>query len=242
MLTNIYFQVDPIYKKFVDTSVCAAYHGALSNGYDSTNIKFFEDASRIPSGRTNMVVGWISELTKYMEENGIVVPDPMNIPTDLYRFTDRNVSVITMGQFRSGHNLPIFIKPHSKLKFFDAGVMRKQSSVSFFDHVPDDFLVMTSDVVDIISEWRAFVIDGEIVGLKNYIGDFTRMIDFGFANNIVSQFRSAPISYSIDFGLTSGGETILIECNDAWSVGDYGLDPNVYFQFLRRRWVDIMRT
>jgi hypothetical protein len=53
-------------------------------------------------------------------------------------------------------------------------------------------------------------------------------------------YTNAPISYTIDVGLLENGKTTLIECNDGWSVCDYGLYPEIYFQFLVDRWKQIV--
>ena len=46
-------------------------------------------------------------------------------------------------------------------------------------------------------------------------------------------------SYTLDFGILENGKTILIEVNDAFAIGNYGLEPSDYYYFIRNRWLQI---
>jgi len=159
-----------------------------------------------------------------------------------------NISIQTFGEFKKSHKLPIFIKPYQSVKANDlkdsqnyaSGVITKESSISFYSGMPDDYLVMTSDVVNFVSEYRCFVNRGEIKGIKWYNGDFKRFIDPTTVELIMKLYTNSPISYTIDVGLLENGKTTLIECNDGWSVSDYGLEPELYFRFLVDRWKQIV--
>ena len=52
---------------------------------------------------------------------------------------------------------------------------------------------------------------------------------------MVSCFCSAPAGYSLDVGVTESGETALVEVNDGFSLGTYGLDPIEYAKLLSAR-------
>lgn len=44
-----------------------------------------------------------------------------------------------------------------------------------------------------------------------------------------------PMACSIDIGVTKDGRTLLIECNDAYSLGSYGLQDFKYAKLLSAR-------
>ena len=100
---------------------------------------------------------------------------------------------------------------------------------------------MVSEVVDFVSEYRGYVIKHELKGLKHYNGDFRFFPDVKTIEKAVEDYKSGPAGYSIDFGVTSDGRTLLIECNDGWSLGNYGLDHSMYTNLLTSRWLELMK-
>jgi hypothetical protein len=221
------------------------YAYAAYEGFDfrrSHPIFFFNEIEEVPKSKTNVVVGCIEDTIKYFERVGIPAPTPLNIPEELMGYCKRNVKITTMGNFKKSTELPIFVKPYERLKAFPSGVIRRQSSRSdLFNDVPDDFKVLTSEVIEMVSEYRGFVKRGKLVGLKQYIGDFRVFPDMRVIDECISKYVSAPSAYTIDFAVTDKGETVLIECNDGWSVGSYGLDGEIYADFLMTRWLEIMK-
>ncbi|MMZ67938.1 hypothetical protein D1872_305770 [compost metagenome] len=59
---------------------------------------------------------------------------------------------------------------------------------------------------------------------------------------MVSQFQAAPKGYAVDFGLTDKGETLLVEVNDGYSLGHYGLFSLDYAKLLSARWAELTST
>ena len=45
---------------------------------------------------------------------------------------------------------------------------------------------------------------------------------------------------AIDIGVTASKETILVECNDAYALGSYGLTDFKYAKFISARWSQIL--
>jgi hypothetical protein len=211
--------------------------------YRGNNIKFFEYLDDVPVSKYHVVIGSIEVTSEYFKRLGIEVPSPLNIPFCLAEYTQRNINIIEMGEFRKNETFPIFVKPHSKLKEFSAGVLSKKSSIDmFFNDVPNDSIVLTSEVVNMVSEYRVFVKDNKIVGIKNYIGDFLVFPDIPTILNMIHSYVGSPSAYTLDVAIDDKGETILIECNDGWSVGSYGLDGEVYASFLIKRWVELVTS
>ena len=248
--------------EFPDDWLYAAYVGFKQRGADITT---FENISDVPPGMDNLVVSFIEETETHMINSGVTIPTPLNVPEVLEGYAAPR-KILTMAEFKKETELPIFIKPNAKLKQFPCGVISKESSrQSFFTDVPDETEVMITDVLDIKSEWRGFVHNNKLVGLKHYgDGGFTEFPNDSIIRGAIGLFGAykngdeietynrtdtskkrkiittkAPIAYSIDFAVTSSGATKLIECNDFWSIGNYGLDPTLYTTMLIDRWREI---
>lgn len=51
-----------------------------------------------------------------------------------------------------------------------------------------------------------------------------------------------PAGCALDFGVTEDGRTLLIEMNDGYSLGFYGLEPALYARVLAARWAELNGT
>ena len=102
--------------------------------------------------------------------------------------------------------------------------------------------VYCSEVVKFEAEWRCFVRYGQILSVRQYKGDWRRHYDPEVIENAVKEFRSAPAGYAIDFGLTDDGRTLLIEFNDGYALGCYGLFYIDYAKLLSARWAELTGT
>ena len=206
-----------------------------------TDIVFFEDIEEVPASKFNIVVAYIEDTNKFFERLGLEPKKALNIPEELEKYTGREIRYMTMGEFKKDTQMPVFVKPARRSKEFQAGVLTKQEyKNSFFGSHPDDTPVLVSEVVDFVSEYRGYVIDGKLKGIKHYMGDFRIFPDMNVNDNAIKDYKSQPAGYSIDFGITSDGRTLLIECNDGWSLGNYGLNDVTYSTLLAKRWVQLM--
>jgi hypothetical protein len=50
--------------------------------------------------------------------------------------------------------------------------------------------------------------------------------------------KECPAGYAMDFGLTEDGRTLLVEINDGFALGSYGLDPIQYAKLLSACWAE----
>ena len=137
---------------------------------------------------------------------------------------------------------PIFIKPLTNHKLFTGKVISSFADLVPLASVPDDTDVLVSEVVNYISEYRCFVNRRALIGCKNYTGNFEVLPDFKMVYDSIKQYEEQPMSYSIDFGIDSNGNTSLIEINDGFALGAYGLNPILYCKMIRDRWNEITNT
>lgn len=246
--------------EFPNDLTFTAFIGAQQKGSDD-EIIFFEEIEEVPKGKDvygypYMVITFIEKTIQYLQYCKI---DPsiyasIDIPDELKHLTGRNFEYKTLKQFKQETNLPIFVKSHSKIKAFPSGVISEQSSrKELFNkdqegkELDDEMIVMTSEVVDIVSEYRCFVLNGELMEIKHYQGDFRLFPYIDVIQRMIKEYKSAPIAYTLDVGILINQKdfllkTILIEVNDMWAVGPYGVDPSLYLKLLKRRWLQIFKV
>lgn len=235
----------------VDDWALWAYMGWKNMG---TDIIFFDDIEEVPASKWNIVVGSIEQTNSYFKRLGIPPKMSLNIPTCIERYAGRKITRMKMGEFRKSleegrTNYPFFIKPDGLSKQFLGGIVSKKEIIDmFFTDVQDDVPILASEIVNFVSEYRCYIIEGQIVGINFYLGDFRVFPDMTVIDAAVAEYSSesveyggAPAGYAMDFGVTDDGRTLLIECNDGWSLGNYGLEPSKYCRLLGRRWHELMK-
>ena len=219
----------------------SAYMGFRAKG---GKLILYEDIEEVPISRDNLLVGPIDDTIAYFKRLGFTnIPTAMNVPIELKQYAGRELNYMTMGEFRKQTKFPIFLKPNAIAKEFVAGVMfRAEDVTTIHREVPDDMPVMTSEVVDFVSEYRCYVINGKLVGILFYLGDLRVFPDVKVIDAIIADFKTAPAGYGLDVGITSDGRTLLVECTDGWSIGNYGLEDKLYTKLLSARWVELLNT
>lgn len=223
----------------IDDWAVSAYMGFKEKQMD---IYFFEHIDEVPVSPFNVVVAFIEDTNKYLEKLGLEPKLALNIPDELKEYAGRKTwTGILADLTRERIQLPVFVKPGRKSKEFIAGVITKKETFFVFKDLPDDTPMFFSKVVNFISEYRGYVIDGQLKGLKHYMGDFRIYPDVKIIDAAIAAYKSAPVGYSIDFGVTDKGATLLIECNDGWSLGNYGLNHTTYATLLLKRWIEMTK-
>lgn len=154
--------------------------------------------------------------------------EPIGIPDKLLeqRFTGRSV-------IKSDINSDELSRFISKLdKFFIKSLDRSKSDYTgIYDRIHLESIkdklgqrVLVSDKVDIISEWRCFVLKGKIIDIRQYLGELGKQYDLNKIRQMVLTWTDSPPAYTLDIALTSEGNTIIIEAHNFLSCGLYGFE------------------
>lgn len=108
-----------------------------------------------------------------------------------------------MGEVRRRDDV-VFVKPRHEHKRF-AGHVRDGNVAALAQtaSVPDACVVLVSPVIELVAEWRCFVLRGACVGARPYRGPFDAVPDLARARELVSTYAEAPAAYALDLGLTS---------------------------------------
>lgn len=222
--------------------VACAMYGAIDNSQD-IRLTTFEEVS---SGkfdsliRSNLFVGsveFMREVFSRVGKNDVRLPQNSNRDFKLMTFGDARNIVI------KNTNDKLFVKPVD-IKLFTGFVMDKYSYTSN-SNVPEDSIVMVYDVFSskILSEYRCYIHWNKIVDIRNYSGDLFILPSKDYIESIIySNKTSFPVAYTIDIGILENGENVVVEYNDMWSIGNYGIDNTEYYRLLRDRYFEIIKN
>ena len=114
-----------------------------------------------------------------------------------------------------------FVKSNDQIKYFTELVDCNENGIygtTYSVPIPVGNHQISEYLRGIDSEWRAFVYKGKLVGLQNYCGEFTKFPSVRQINAMISAYKSAPVAYTLDVGVTDLG-TVVIEVHDFFSCG-----------------------
>jgi hypothetical protein len=190
----------------------------------------------------DIVAGSVSFIRAALQSLGKELPRPNPYPPELTNVLRRRVwlggtvaDVLASGQ-------TVFMKPAKRWKLFTGFVVDSPNPPQLHA-ISRREPVWCSEVVTFLSEWRVYVIRGEIqfIGHSPFGGDEAQEINPFVASHAVRDYRG-PAAYAIDFGVLDNGVTALIEVNDGFSVGAYDDIPAAtYFDFVATRWKELAR-
>lgn len=198
-------------------------------------------------GLDAFVAGTMDVMLGAMKQLGVPVPLPDDYPECLEPWFRRKVRKSMLGavldRFDSHVCDPLFIKPAGRTKCFTGFVFTSSDDAYPVGHISRQEPVWCAEVVEWVSEFRVYVIGGEVVGMDRYGGDASILPSAGSIREAVAEYRRsglAPAAYGIDFGVLASGETALVEANDGFSLGAYQIESEPYTELLFTRWRELL--
>ncbi len=226
-------------------AACAMY-GAMDNGLEYRLTTFEE----VASGKfdtliaQHLFVGSVEFMREVFRRVGL---KDVRLPAN----SNRLFELITLGKahLRVAGGEKLFIKPVD-IKLF-TGLVLDGTVHSCLTGLPDDTRVIAYEPfrLPILSEWRIYVHNHKAVDAHNYSGDFTVCPDYGYVDEVIRINKNGglfPVAYTIDIGILGAldngfPESVVVEFNDMWSIGNYGMQNVFYHRLLRDRYFEIMR-
>jgi len=134
-----------------------------------------------------------------------------------------------------------FIKPVEN-KLFTGFVLDNTMVYSCIKDLPDNtpVLVYAPFTSTVVTEYRVYVHKGKMVDIRHYSGDFRLFPNFNILDLFLEENDDFPIAYTMDIGLLEDGQCVVVEFNDMWAIGNYGIDNDLYFKLLKDRYFEIM--
>lgn len=188
------------------------------------------------------VFAGVTIFRKIIDKLGINYPPFDCYPEVLQPYYGRNLRRSTLGVEKSKFhkdNVSVFIKPVLPKQFI-GNVWKSIINLIPLAAVPDDAEVWVCEPIKIESEFRVYVHDGEILGVKHYYGDWNKVPSKEFVEEVVKNYKPSPCAYGVDVGVKSDGGSFVIESNDGCNLGNYGLDSIHYGEMIVSRWFEIV--
>ena len=163
----------------------------------------------IPVGSVEFCLDWYRRM-------GVYAIPPLNIPDFLDPLVKRR---IFRGSF-TAEGIRCFGKSRTAIK--------SDLNGWYTEYHGDEPMQFTGEVKDIRSEWRLFVCDGEILGLKCYAGQAFLPPDMEYCKSVVDAVdRNGGLrAYALDVMVLGNGDTDILELHDFFACGLYGFsDP-----------------
>lgn len=234
-----YGQIEPEHK--------AVFSVLKDRGVDCQTIKLVQVKNgQLETGNGVLFVGDHDFIKAALKRSEISVVPRDSYPVALQDFLLRKVWTSTVRELsmqcgKAGFQ-PIFVKPASDVKLFTGFVLTGPEKLYRLAELPGNTEVQCAEVVDWKSEFRVFVNKSEIVGIRHYAGDPKLHPDLETIRGAVARLQVSDENtdgYGIDFGVLANGETALVEWNDGFALGAYGLDPVLYTDLLIARWEEL---
>jgi len=191
--------------------------------------------------RNNPFVGSIDGMSRLFKNIG-KYPTPIDFPESVLGSGLLNREIVTMklndfvDSFKK-NGKPMFVKP-VQTKLFDGALISKQEHLPYLRLENCDVLVC--EPIEILSEHRVYVHDKKAVYSSNYSGNFRISPCFDYVDKLIDAYEGQPIAYTIDVAILKDGSMTVIEFNDFWAIGSYGLYCVDYAQMLLDRYCEIV--
>lgn len=223
----------------INADIQNAIDGFYYLGYD---IKYF-DINHIPFllNKNIPIIGGIDVMKSVFSKLDYKLSS-IDYPLSLFEYINRNIVIENLSEAISRYNLnkkSFFIKP-VEYKLFD-GCVINDMSLPYFTSI-DDCKVYTSELLDIVSEWRVYVHNGQMVYSSNYAGNFMVHPNYQYVQNLINNYKDAPVAYTIDIGILANSENTVIEFNDFYAISAYGLNCVKYAEMLKDRYYQILNN
>lgn len=217
----------------------AALYGAQDNGLDCRLTSYEEVATGRFDGlaKSNLFVGSTMFMGEVFRRVGAGSP---GVPRNSNR--DSEVLTIAEARGRAAAGERIFIKPVTVKQF--TGFVLDGMQYPFLEYLDPETQVRVYEPFRsrIVSEWRVYVHRNQIVDSRNYSGDFTLSPNYAYVSSVVAGNRTEfPVAYTVDVGLLEDGQNVVVEFNDMWAIGNYGIPNDLYHRLLKDRYFEIVR-
>lgn len=229
-------------KAYIHTVGGAPFNEECSSawkGFESLGVEvvpFSNNEQLEPAEHCDVVVGGMMVCEHALARFG-AEPPVIDYPMSLSKYYGRRIRITTARSIGQ-NDLPLFVKP-VKEKDLPGSVVYSKQELAPYLAKGESYALYASDPIRLVSEWRIFVRFGRIVGIRHYGGAADAHPDFVLAAEAANDYVDAPAGYAMDFGVTEDGRTVLIEVNDGFALGCYGLDATAYALLLLARWCEL---
>lgn len=201
----------------------------------------------------DIVLDYIDQCETIFHKFGVRADLP-DYPFVLRKFLGRKIWKDTINSISSDErkwSAGYFVKPAERCKAFTGKRISSLHDLIGCGSCYEDYEVYVSEPIDIVAEWRTFIRYDQILDVRPYgsvredrYEGFLYCYDAGVLQDMLKAFRTwdeRPAACSMDICYTEDGRTLLVEMNDAYALGCYGLPSIQYAQLISARWSQLMK-
>ena len=201
--------------------------------------------------KEDIVLDYIDQCKEIFKKFG-KEPYIEDYPVNFERFLGRKVWIDTIDSISADEkkwSAGYFVKP-IKSKVFTGKVISSINDLIGCGNCHENYEVLVSEKINIKAEWRCFILYDEIIDVRPYgtlidpnSKSYLYHYDSSVLQDMLKEFKNMgnrPMACSMDICVTEEGKTLLMEFNDAYSLGYYGLPPISYAKLISARWSQIL--
>jgi ATP-grasp domain, R2K clade family 3 len=219
-----------------------AHRGFAECGIELGLFEWIDDIDEMSDlGPTVGVAGYIGDVHRALKKLGRPIPMNVDYPKCLEHTLHRNIRRGFLGEVRASM-VPVFVKPVQQKEFTGMVWYGRAEDRRKIVTQPDDVEVWISERVTFRAEYRSFILNDVVLDVRRYKGDWSLAPDRRVVEDAVATLalqKQAPRAYSLDWGIDDQGRTLLVEMNDSFALGHYGLHPVLYARMLSARWYEM---
>lgn len=201
--------------------------------------------------REDIVIDYIEQCNMIFNKFG-VTPHVPDYPDALKPFLGRKIwkdTINSISRDEAKWSAGYFVKP-TRSKVFTGKIIGSVADLVGCGNHSEDYEVLVSEPLEILNEWRCFITYDELVDVRPYgqMADRTRKsymyhYDTKVLEDMMKAFvkwEERPMACSMDICVTKDGRTLLVELNDAYALGSYGLSNISYAKLISARWSQLL--
>lgn len=216
----------------------AAREAYFNMGFDIREITSANELEIIEPD--NLFLGSIRFMQEALVRLNKPIPEPLDYPESLRTFLGRTITESTINEIANDPSAwNVFVKPKGFTKKFTGRLIRGTKDLVGCGDFEMNTPVWVSEPVDFVAEWRVFIRHREVLDVRPYKGDWKAQIDPEIIEAAIRVYADQPVAYALDFGRTKDGRFLLVEANDGYSLGSYGMFYINYAKLLSARWAEL---
>ena len=201
--------------------------------------------------REDIVLDYIDQCNAIFKKFD-VVPQIPDYPEELSAFLGRKIwkdTINSISRDEQKWSAGNFVKP-IRDKAFTGKIISSINDLVGCGNYSEDYEVLVSEPIDILAEWRCFITYDELIDVRPYgqlmdqnRKSFLYQYDPKVLEKMMQVFtgwNERPNACSMDICYTKDGRTLLVEFNDAYALGCYGLHPIFYAKLISARWSQLL--
>lgn len=193
----------------------------------------------------SILVSTKGDITDFLKKRFNRIPVNYNLEKSIHKYFDREREVVTLEYLKDNthkylnkvikfsNSLDLSIEHFKTLDQFEK-VFKKIGN-------KDDEEILVSDFIEnIVSEWTVYVYNQKHIYLVCETGDYFRLPNQYFVEEIIKNFDDQPIAYSFNVAITKDREHFLINIKDIIYTENMGVQPLLFAKMYLDRWEEFI--